>query len=497
MSVPESARPLSRLVISADQGEHVISRHLYGHFAEHLGRGIYDGFWEKAPNGSWRLRTQVLDALRPIKVPNLRWPGGCFADAYHWKDGIGPAANRPSIVNSTWGGVTEDNSFGTHEFMQLVRELGADPVIVGNVGSGTVQEMAEWWEYLNHPGPSPMANLRAVNGRSEPYNVKYWGVGNENWGCGGNMRPMYYADLYRRFATYLPRYGALQPFRIAAGPASDNYEWMDVVMREAGHMIDGVDLHHYTVVGSWANKGAATGFPEAEWMELFEKSYDIDRIIRGQLSVMDRYDPEKRVWLIVGEWGTWHKGEPGSNPGFLYQQNSLRDALGASVSLDIFNSHADRVKMANIAQTVNVLQAMLLTEGDVVIRTPTFYTFEFYTVHHDATLLPIEIKSANYEYDGRSVRAVSATASRSESGVIHVTMTNLDPHNVNEVEVTITGASVTSIQGRILTADRMDAHNTFQEPDSVKPAPFGGAEIKGDRMVVMLPAKSLVLLALE
>ncbi|HEX7069357.1 MAG TPA: alpha-L-arabinofuranosidase C-terminal domain-containing protein [Rhodothermales bacterium] len=485
------------MTIDADGGEHTINRHIYGHFAEHLGRGIYDGIWSDQ-NGQWVMRDDVIEALRQIQIPNLRWPGGCFADYYHWRDGIGPVDQRPTIVNTLWGGVTEDNGIGTHEFMALVERLGADPIVVGNVGSGTVQEMADWWEYLNHPGISPMANLRKANGREEPWNVRFWGVGNESWGCGGNMTPEYYADQYKRFATFLRSFGTADAFRIATGPAGGNYDWMEVMMRDAGQMIDGIDLHHYTILGSWTTrKGHATEYGEAEWFELMRRAWEIDDILTQHSAIMDKYDPEKRVWLIVGEWGTWHEQEEGSTPGFLYQQNTIRDAVFAGMSLNVFNQHAERVRMANIAQTVNVLQAMILTRGDQMILTPTYHVFDFYKVHQDATLLPMTFDGGTYEFEGRSIQAVSASASRDDEGRIHITLSNLDPMEGRTINVDLRGADVSRVSGRILTADDMTAHNTFDNPNAVAPATFNGARIDGDGLVVELPAKSVVALELR
>ena len=497
-SLAVQAQTPQRLVIDADRGTETISRHIYGHFAEHLGRGIYDGFWLRGADGEWHLREDVVEALRRIQVPNLRWPGGCFADYYHWRDGIGPREERPTIVNNLWGGVTEDNGIGTHEFMRLVDALDTEPIVVGNVGSGTVEEMADWWEYINHPGQSPMADLRRENGREEPWGVRYWGVGNESWGCGGNMRPEYYADLYKRFATYLHAYGNVRPFRIAAGPAGDDIRWTEVLMREAGSMIDGLDVHHYTILGDWVTrKGHATEFTEADWFELMRRAWQTDEIVSRHANVMDRYDPEKRVWLIMGEWGTWHEQEEGSTPGFLYQQNTLRDALVAALSLDIFNAHADRVKMANIAQTVNVLQAMILTRGEAMLLTPTYHVFDFYTVHHDATLLPISLDAGDYTFGEQSIPAVSATASKDADGRIHITLTNLDPNQPRTIATEIRGQAVTAVSGRILTADAMHAHNTFDQPEAVRPAPFTGATLAGEALTVQLPPKSLVVLTLE
>ena len=494
---PARAQAPQTMVINADLGRDTISRHIYGHFAEHLGRGIYDGIWTREGSGAWHVRDDVVQALRAIKIPNLRWPGGCFADYYHWKDGIGPRDARPKLVNNNWGGVTEDNGVGTHEFLELTQKLGTEPFIVGNVGSGSVQEMSEWWEYLNQPGGSPMADLRRRNGRQEPCNVRFWGVGNESWGCGGNMRPEYYADEFKRYASFLPAYGVVRPFRIATGPSDDGYAWMEVMMREAGRMIDGIDLHHYLLTGTWAKKGIATSFTEEEWFELLQKAAGFDELLTRHSAIMDRYDPRKRVWLIVGEWGTWHQGEPGSNPGFLYQQNSLRDALVAAVSLDAFNKHADRVQMANIAQTVNVLQAMILTQGDKMLLTPTYHVFEMYTVHHDAVLLPISLDAGRYVSGDRWMPAISATASRDASGRMHVTMTNVDPKQARTVNVSVRGQAVTSVSGRILTSDRMNAYNTFEQPNAVRPTAFDGARLSGDKLTVQLPPKSVVVLELR
>lgn len=486
-----------RLVIHADSARDTISRHIYGQFAEHLGRDIYDGFWSKDAHGQWHLRTDVIAALRRIKVPNVRWPGGCFADRYHWQDGVGPRAARPKIVNTMWGGVTEDNSFGTHEYLELVDRLGAAPFVVGNVGSGTPQEMARWWEYVNFDGTSPMAELRRRNGHASPWNVRLWGVGNESWGCGGNMTPEYYADVYKRFVTFLPTYGRTRPFRIATGPNSEDYHWTEAVMRDAGRMIDGLDLHYYTVVGSWSNKGSATDFTEREWFVALERALHVEDLITRHAAIMDRYDPQKRVALVVGEWGLWHDVEPGTNPAFLYQQNTLRDALVAAVSLDVFNRHADRVRMANIAQTINVLQAMILTQGDRMILTPTYHVYDMYSVHQDAVDLPVSLMADRYEREGRSIPAVSASASRDAQGRIHLSLSNLDPNRARSVSVELQGAHVLRASGRVLTAAAMNAHNTFEAPDAVRPVLFDAARLEGDRLTLELPAKSIVVLELQ
>ncbi|HEX9633687.1 MAG TPA: alpha-L-arabinofuranosidase C-terminal domain-containing protein [Gemmatimonadales bacterium] len=485
------------LVVNADLGTVTISRHIYGQFAEHLGRGIYDGVWTKAGTGEWHLRDDVIEALKRIAVPNIRWPGGCFADYYHWRDGIGPRDRRPTIVNTVWGGVTEDNSFGTHEFLDLAARIGAEPFIVGNVGSGTVQEMADWWEYVNFPGTSPMADLRRANGRDAPWGVSLWGVGNESWGCGGTMTPAYYADLYRRFQTFLRRVGDVRAFRVATGPNSGDYEWTDVVMREAGRFIDGLDLHYYSLAGTWARKGSATAFAEAEWFAMMRNTVRMEPFLERHSAIMDRHDPRKRVALIVGEWGTWHDVEPGTNPGFLYQQNTLRDAVVAAYNLNLFNNHADRVRGANIAQMVNVLQAMILTQGDRMILTPTYHVFALYLPHHDATLLPSTLEAGAYAFGADTVPAVSASASRDSAGVIHLTLVNLDPNVPRTVTADIRGVAVSGITGSILTASAMNAHNTFDAPDAVRPAPFDRARLRDGKVVIELPPKAVVALTLR
>lgn len=498
-SADAPAGAAAHLVLAADQGRDTISRHIYGQFAEHLGRLIYDGVWTRqSASEPWRMRDDVVQALKRIQVPNIRWPGGCFADTYHWRDGVGPREQRPSIVNTNWGGVTEDNGIGTNEYLALAKALGADPYIVGNVGSGTVQEMHDWWEYVNHPGKSPMADLRRKNGQEAPFDVRFWGIGNEAWGCGGNMRPEYYADVLKRYASYLPPYGDVHPYRIAVGPSDDNYEWTEVVMRDAGRMIDGLDMHHYTLAGPWATKGSATQFSESQWFRSMRNAVAVDEMIRRHSAIMDKYDPRKRVALIVGEWGTWHDQEPGSHPGFLYQQNTMRDALVAAASLDIFNKHADRVRGANIAQMVNVLQAMILTQGNQMLLTPTYHVFELYTVHHDAVLLPISVRTAAwYAFGADSVPAVSASASRDKSGVVHVTMSNLDPNRSHAVTVDIRGTTASSATGRILNGPAMNSFNSFESPDVVHLSPFTGARVSGGQLTVTLPPHSVIGLELR
>jgi alpha-N-arabinofuranosidase len=490
----------NKLIVHADRSGAKISRHIYGHFAEHLGRCIYDGFWvgpdSKIPNVRG-IRTDIVEALRKIRIPVLRWPGGCFADEYHWRDGVGPAEHRPAMVNTHWGGVIETNRFGTHEFLDLCEQLGCEPYICGNVGSGTVREMSEWVEYLTLDGKSPMAELRRANGREAPWPVRFWGVGNESWGCGGNMRPEYYADEFRRYATYCRNYGKNKLYKIACGACDFNYTWTEVLMREAAKHMDGLSLHYYVVPNTWESKGSATQFEESEWFSLLKKALLLDGMIAKHAKIMDRHDPEKRVGLIVDEWGAWYDVEPGTNPGFLFQQNTLRDALVAGIFLNILNNHCDRVRMANLAQTVNVLQAVILTDSPRMALTPTYHVFEMYKAHQDATLLPSALTCVPYRRGSQALPAVHASASRAEDGTITLTLCNLDPGREILLPCEIRGAAPERIRGRILTADAINRGNTFDRPDAVKPAAFDGARFQNGTLRISLPAKAVVTVALE
>lgn len=489
---------MNRLAIYADADGPTISRHIYGHFAEHLGRCIYDGFWvgEDSPIPNTRgIRNDVVEALRRITIPNLRWPGGCFADDYHWRDGIGPREKRPHRVNIHWGNVTESNAFGTHEFMDLCSQLGCEPYICGNVGSGSVQDMRDWLEYMTFAGDSVLADERRTNGQATPWHITYWGVGNENWGCGGNMRAEFYADEYRRYATYCRHFSGGKLYRIASGPHDEDYHWTSVLMKEAAGQMEGLSLHYYSLI-QWENKKSAIQFDESEWFTLLKKALFIDTIISRHSAIMDRYDPEKRVGLVVDEWGAWHAVEPGTNPAFLFQQNTLRDAILAGVTLHIFHHHCDRIHMANIAQAVNVLQAMVLTEGSKMILTPTYHVFEMFKGHQDATRLPVLLQGPEYTFDGDTIPQISASASRNRQGEILVTVCNLNPNEPVELRGSVHGAKVTTVTGRVLTAKVMNACNTFESPHTVVPVQFDGAALDGTDLKMTLPAMSVTALTL-
>ena len=389
-----SAQNKANITLHVDDASQIIPKEIYGQFAEHLGSCIYGGLWvgedSDIPNTNG-YRTDVLNALIDLKVPVLRWPGGCFADEYHWMDGIGPKESRPKMVNNNWGGTIEDNSFGTHEFLNLCELLGCEPYISGNVGSGSVEKLAKWVEYMTSDGDSPMARLRRQNGRDKAWNVKYLGVGNESWGCGGNMRPEYYSDLYRRYSTYCRNYDGNRLFKVASGASDYDFNWTDVLMQQVGHRMDGLSLHYYTVSGWDGSKGSATKFDANRYYWTLAKCFEVEDVIQKHCEIMDRYDPQKRIHLLLDEWGTWWDVEPGTNPGHLFQQNTLRDAFVAALSFDIFHKYTDRLKMANIAQIVNVLQSMILTNNDKMVLTPTYHLFKMYNVHQNATFIPLNI----------------------------------------------------------------------------------------------------------
>jgi alpha-N-arabinofuranosidase len=492
----------NKIIVNVDLGKDKISKHIYGHFAEHLGRCIYDGFWvgEDSPIPNTRgIRNDVVEALKEINIPNLRWPGGCFADEYHWKDGIGPRDQRPEMVNTHWGGVTEDNSFGTNEFMDLCGQLNTEPYICGNVGSGTVQEMSQWVEYLNFDGISPMAELRKKNGHPEAWNVKYWGVGNESWGCGGNMTPEYYADLYRRYATFCKNYGDKRLYKIAGGSNSTDYHWTETLMKNIPlYLMQGISLHYYTVPGTWRDKGSATDFDEQEYFTTLKKAMAIDDAIQKHATIMDKYDPDKRVGLVIDEWGAWYNVEPGTNPGFLFQQSTLRDAMIAGVSLNIFNKHCDRVQMANIAQTINVLQALIFTKDEKMVLTPTYWVFDMYKVHQDATLIPIMVNAPDYEIGGDKIPSVNASASIDKDGKVHITLVNINPNKATTLTCDLRGSKLNKVtRGEIITASKLQTYNSFEQPDNIKMKSFDGGKLKGQTLSVTLPAKSVVMIELQ
>lgn len=499
-TITATAQQTAGLVVES-ASRHEISRHIYGHFSEHLGRCIYDGFWvdEKlnVPKKD-RIRLDIVEALKKINIPNLRWPGGCFADEYHWRDGIGPRNQRPKMINTHWGGVTEDNSFGTHEFLELCELLKCEPYVSANVGSGTVDEMSKWVEYLNFNGLSPMTELRKQNGHPESWKVAFWGVGNESWGCGGNMTAEYYAGEYRRYATFARNYPGAPLKKIAGGANSGDYHWTEVCMKNIPlDQMWGLSLHYYTVPKSWGNKGSATSFDEQEYFTTMQKCLFMDTLVTKHSAIMDKYDPRKKVALAVDEWGIWTNVEPGTNPGFLYQQNSLRDAMIAAVTLNIFNNHSDRVRLASLAQTVNVLQALILTEKEKMLLTPTYHVFDLYKAHHDAKHLPVQLTSPDYTSGGQSIPALNVSASQDSTGAVHISIVNMHPSQKISLQTTLKDVKWKTVSGSVITSAKFTDVNTFDQPDKVKIKAFDGAKKQGDQLTAVLPPQSVVMLELK
>ena len=460
---------------------------LYGNFSEHLGRCIYNGVFvgkdSEIPNVNG-MRTDVVEALKKMGLSVLRWPGGCFADEYHWMDGIGPNEARKKMFNSHWGGVVEDNSFGTHEFFELCRQIGCLPYVNGNVGSGSVREMQEWVEYMTSPAVSPMADLRRENGQDAPWQLPYFAVGNENWGCGGNMTPEYYADEYRRYQTFVRKYGDAKIYKIACGPGCSKgdpgYEWTKVLMEKAARHMDGLSLHYYTVPGEWNRKGSATQFDVETYLNTVARGYFMETLVKNHAAIMDFYDPEKLVGLVVDEWGTWFDVEPGTNPGFLYQQSTMRDAIVAGFTLNVFNLHADRVKMANIAQLINVLQAVILTEGKKMLLTPTYHVFEMYKEHQNATLIHSALDTPTFTAADIETPLVSQSASVRDDGTIVLTLANSSPDESQHIASRIDGRQAALVSARVLAGD-IRAFNDFDAPDAVRPEALRGVTIECDR----------------
>jgi len=491
---------MEKYLINPNQKISKINKDIYGNFSEHLGRCIYEGLFvgkdSDIPNVNG-MRKDVVEALRDMGLPVLRWPGGCFADEYHWKDGIGPLEGRKKMINTHWGGVIEDNSFGTHEFFELCSQLGCDAYINGNVGSGTVQEMSEWVEYMTFGGESPMSRLRQENGRDKPWRLKYFCVGNESWGCGGNMDPYYYSNTYKRFATYVRNYDRDNwIYKIACGPNAEDYHWTEELMKNARRMMNGLSLHYYTVTHDWGKKGSATEFDESEYYTCLRKAYKIDEIIRRHLEIMNRYDPEKRVDLIIDEWGTWHDVEPGTNPGFLYQQNTMRDAIVAALTLNIFNKHSDRIRMCNIAQTINVLQSVALTDGADMLLTPTYYVFRMFKDHQENTLLGSYITSGESGNENDRLPTLIESASIDESGIICSTIANTDASASAGIKCQVADSAVKAIRAEILTG-KIDDYNSFENKDAVKTEEFTAFEKTADGFTAEIPACSVVKFVIE
>ena len=479
-----------------------INAEIYGHFSEHLGRCIYEGLYvgenSDIPNVNG-MRTDVVEALKEMQIPVLRWPGGCFADEYHWMDGIGPKETRKKMINTHWGGVVEDNSFGTHEYFELCRQLGCKTYVNGNVGSGTVQEMSEWVEYITFDGVSPMADLRKANGHAEPWKIDYFGVGNENWGCGGNMTPEYYGNLYRRYQTYVRHYDNAAPIRkVCCGPNSADYFWTEGVLKtcfaapqpeQAHGYMDAMSLHYYVVPNEWDHKGSATQFDDAEWYRTMAKAVYMEELINRHGAIMDQYDPEKKIGLYVDEWGCWYDVEEGTNPGFLYQQNTMRDAIVAAINLNIFNNHSDKVMMANLAQVMNVLQSVLLSDGERLVKTPTWQIFKMYLPHHDAELVKTSLATPDLEKADKTIPMVTYSLSK-KNGEFFLTVSNCSLDEDCTMLIDPEQGEINNVTAQIVNAE-IHTYNGFDNNATVSINDYNGFELQGKNLRVTLPAHSV------
>ena len=477
-------------LLLTDTAGPLINRNIYGQFAEHLGRCVYDGLFRDG-----QIRMDVVRALKEAKIPLLRWPGGCFADNYHWRDGVGPVKDRAKTVNIMWGMVPEDNSFGTEEFLKLCSLIGCEPYLAGNMGTGSPEELESWIEYCNYKGSSDLAALRAANGHPEPYRVKYWGIGNESWGCGGRMIPETYTAKYKTFANYCRDYPGSPIMRIASGAENDDYNWTEYLTSHiSSRWMQGIGVHYYTDAGGRMDADA-TAFNEDKYFSSLKNALRMDEIINGHSAIMDRFDPAKKIALVIDEWGIVVGDE--NSASYFYQQNSLRDALIAASTLNIFNNHADRIRMANLAQIANVLQSLVLTSGDSLVLTPTYLVFDLFKVHQDARSMVVKFNSPEYRYNGATIPAVNVSASRDSLGAVHISLVNIDPAKAITVRTSNENLVSKMVNGWILTAERFTDINTFSQPEKVTLAVFTGAKKQGGELVLSLPPKSVVVLELK
>ena len=476
-----------------------IAPEIYGQFAEQLGTGINGGIWvgSDSPVPNIRgYRRDVVEALQRLKVPVVRWPGGCYADIYNWRDGIGPRGQRPVTLNKWWGNTEEANQFGTHEFFEFAELIGAKTYLNVNVGTGSPGEARDWIEYVTSPSKSRLAQLRRGNGRSEPWKIDYIGIGNEMWGCGGNLKAQEFSPMLRLFSTFIREDKG--PKIIAGGPAGSNYQWTEELMESSRGQIDAISLHYYTLpTGDWGKKGAAVGFDETAWASTFVRTRAIEEMIRGHDQRMDKHDPDNKLGLMVAEWGTWYDPTPGTNAAFLQQENTLRDALVAATNFHIFHRHADRVHMANIAQMVNVLQAMILTDGPRMVLTPSYHAFMLYQPFQGAQAVPVRVESPDYRHGESRVPAIDVSAARDASGALHVAIVNVDPDNGAQLDLEVLGFAGRRVDGRLLTAARTDSRNGLDGRQEVAPKPFTATRWREGKLRVEIPSKAIVRLTLK
>jgi alpha-N-arabinofuranosidase len=481
-----------QILIRSDVETGLVRPAFHGQFAEHLGSCVYGGLWvgknSSIPNING-YRQQAVEYLRELGVPVLRWPGGCFADDYHWRDGIGPAEKRPKRVNIHWGGYVEDNSFGTHEFMGLCKLIGAEPYLAGNVGSGSPHELGDWIEYCNYPSGSTLSDERAANGSPQAFGVRLWGVGNESWGCGGLMTPEEYSNEFRRFSVYIREFGGVKPFRVACGPNRNDVRWSRGVMDGFRRAVpEGFSMHYYE-----NGKDQATNFTPQNMDEQLSEFSKLEQAIIQQRALLDSYPGGSNVGLIVDEWGVWDRipEEDEAKYGRLWQQSTMRSALGAALGLNIFNRQADKLYMCNIAQVMNVLQSVLLTDGPKgrhCIRTSTYYAFDLFKPHRSKTAVKVETS-------GSSPRDLSVSASKGP-GQLVVTFVNPRPDRDIQAACSLQGTRAAGGSARILQDPDWNAANTFDNPNRLVPKTHP-ATVEGTSLKVDLPRLSVVTVELQ
>jgi alpha-N-arabinofuranosidase len=494
--VPAGQRDAAMAVtVRLDESFATVKPALYSQFTEHIGGVIYDGVWvgpdSKVPN-IHGIRRALVEHVRRIGNVAIRWPGGCFADAYHWGDGIGPREKRPRRFGR-WKEVTEPNSFGTHEFMRFCRLCGAEPYLAANVGTGSPAEYQQWVEYCNAPeGSTTLADERAANGDPKPLGVRYWGVGNESWGCGGKFTPEDYCGAYRRFTEWVPEYG-VKLYYVAAGPNGNDVEWTRRFFKKwldyTRAPLNGWAAHYYC-----GTTGHALKFSEDQWYEMLDRANQMERLVKDQWAALAEFDPHHHVKLLVDEWGCWHPAGTEINPKHLFEQmGCLRDALVAALTLDTFNRHAEKVDMANIAQLINNLHSLFLADGDRFVVTPTFYVFEMYRPHHGGKAVRLDVQAPDVAFRAggheRHLFRVAGSASVKDRGLT-LTLVHTHVHESAEVAVRLRGGSAAEVRQTVLTHEKLNAHNTFAEPDVVKPRP-ATAEARGSEVRIVLPPASV------
>lgn len=509
LPIASNAEPIvANATLKPAENSPIISKYMYGQFSEHLGRGIYDGVWvgEKSSIPNVRgIRTDVVNALKDLKVPVIRWPGGCFADEYLWRDGIGPRDKRPSRRNNWWGGTPETNEFGSHEYFDFLEQVGAASYLSVNVGSSNPTDMREWKEYLSSDGTDTLANERRANGRDKPYVLNFIGIGNESWGCGGEMTAEYYANEYKRFSAFYhkakpPAHISKDEYEVRVASGSNSYDtnWTDVVMKIAGRHMDAISLHYYTLpTGKWDKKGAATNFDKQAWYDTFYQTLKMDDIVSKHVAVMDKHDPKKRIGLYIDEWGTWYDVEKDTNPGHLYQLNTLRDGVVAAANFNIFHKYADRVKMTNIAQTINVLQAMILTKEDKIALTPTYYAFKMYIPFQDAQFIPVEYTAPEIKSGDKTIPAFNVTAAKAKDGKTYIGIANMSTDDSINLTFNLGDAKFKNVTGEVLTSQKLDDYNDFGKAPIVAPVKFNGGKIKNGVLTLNVPSKSVVVVSVN